>query len=670
MAKISNEWEFQGQAVTWINAYLLAHSIELDKATQESPHPSSKRSDITVWRDHAAQVAVLSAELKVPTTGIGQAEFNQDAIEKARSKKSPFVAVWNMRSLRLYRTPPYPRVAFLPDDLLLEFEPDPDITSAEDWIKPAIQARLKARCDRLMVVLNDVLTKGTAEGTVVEATLFVDYLREGVRRLRLQIEADVIGSLGKSRALRSKVEKWSKEQGLKYLVADLNAAIAGQIAYRIVGQALFYLAYRRHEPTLPELDVDDGKPLPPQLRSLWDAIRVYDFEALYAPSVLEEIELDPQTESSLVGLLQDLAQYDWDSIRDDVLGSVFEHLIPPEERIALGQYYTRPELADLIAALAVDGDSDKVLDPALGTGTFLLRIHDRCERAGNLSSADILDDLWGVDISAFAAELAVINLCRKNLANPVNFPKVAVRDFFDLSATDTLSFPPAKQALGQPARVDVPLPRFDVVIGNPPYVRSQQLDDLDVAYKRKLTKAATSAGLKDAAKLDLFAYFIAHARQFLKPGGRLAFVTSAAWLTSNYGQALKRYILQDFQPVLLLFSRAEPFFPNVEVDTVVIILEAVARNSGHTLEAFRFVSLTKPLQSLLPQTNTPDYWTRVDAFAAELENAPEGKHANYEVTLMDADVEMQALRDRPKELRNWARPFRSTPVYRRIFEGA
>lgn len=451
--------------------------------------------------------------------------------------------------------------------------------------------------------------------------------------------------------------------------SDLNAAIAGQIAYRLVGQTLFYLAYQRHEPTLPDLALRPGA-LQAQLRTYWDAIRAFDFEALFAPSVLEDIVFSKGSEASLEALITDLGTYDWDSVRDDVLGAIFEQLIPPEERIALGQYYTRPELADLISELAVNADSDLILDPAVGTGTFLLRVHDRTKRLGRQQPQEILDHLWGFDVSAFAAELATINLCRQNLATPVNFPRVTVRDFFDLTTTETLSFPPAKRAQGQAEKVDVPLPRFDVVVGNPPYVRSQQLDDLDADYKDKLARIATRAGLEEASKLDLFAYFICHSRQFLKPGGRLAFVTSAAWLTSTYGQALKRYILANFQPVLFLFSRAEPFFPQVEVDTTVLVLEARVRDNAEPLEPFRFVSLTKNLRELLPPSDTRDYWTRLGALAAELEDAEQGSHDAYEVTIVDGESERVALRDHPKELRNWARPFRATPVYRRLFEEA
>ena len=279
---------------------------------------------------------------------------------------------------------------------------------------------------------------------------------------------------------------------------------------------------------------------------------------------------------------------------------------------------------------------------------------------------EILDQLWGLDISAFAAELAVINLCRQDLDSQSNFPRIAVRDFFDLKTTDSLSFPPAQNLRGSPARVDIALPSFDVVVGNPPYVRSQQLDDLDVTYKRKLERVAVGAGLSAAAKFDAFAFFILHARRFVKPGGRLGFVTSAAWLTSEYGNVLKTFILHEFQPLLLLFSTAEPFFPVVAIDTVVIVLEALPPRTSPD-RPIRFVTLQRPLGELLPDEGDERYWTSLSGLLADLESSPPGQHEGFMVSELEASAERLALAQEPKVNRNWARPFRQTPIYLELF---
>jgi hypothetical protein len=63
--KDSNEMEFQGQVVHWLNHYIQKHpSLGLEGATQEKPHKGGKRNDLIIWRDRAALVAFLTIELK------------------------------------------------------------------------------------------------------------------------------------------------------------------------------------------------------------------------------------------------------------------------------------------------------------------------------------------------------------------------------------------------------------------------------------------------------------------------------------------------------------------------------------------------------------------------------------------------------------------------------
>ena len=51
-----------------------------------------------------------------------------------------------------------------------------------------------------------------------------------------------------------------------------------------------------------------------------------------------------------------------------------------------------------------------------------------------------------------------------------------------------------------------PTPTWDCLIGNPPYVRSQQQDDRDPTIRRRLFAAAARAGVDAHAKTDLFAF--------------------------------------------------------------------------------------------------------------------------------------------------------------------
>jgi type I restriction-modification system DNA methylase subunit len=75
---------------------------------------------------------------------------------------------------------------------------------------------------------------------------------------------------------------------------------------------------------------------------------------------------------------------------------------------------------------------------------------------------------------------------------------------------------------------------FDVVIGNPPYVRQERLYADKPFYLDHYEIYHGTA--------DLFVYFFAQGLHLLRPGGRLAYISSNSWLRANYATALRRYL--------------------------------------------------------------------------------------------------------------------------------
>jgi len=61
----------------------------------------------------------------------------------------------------------------------------------------------------------------------------------------------------------------------------------------------------------------------------------------------------------------------------DIVGYVYEDLIPAEERHALGEFYTPKPIAELIVRWCVRTPDDVVLDPGCGSGTFLVEAYKR-----------------------------------------------------------------------------------------------------------------------------------------------------------------------------------------------------------------------------------------------------------------------------------------------------
>ena len=156
----------------------------------------------------------------------------------------------------------------------------------------------------------------------------------------------------------------------------MPGAIAGQYCYRIVGQILFYFALRRKQPSLKALELSVDVPFREAVKPRWAQVRRFDYEALFKPHELDEmVPLTAHAEELLRGLVSDFSRYDWNTLKDDVLGSIFEQLIPQQEQLLLGQFYTPAPVTDLLIVLALDGDSPSVLDPGCGSGTFLLRAY-------------------------------------------------------------------------------------------------------------------------------------------------------------------------------------------------------------------------------------------------------------------------------------------------------
>lgn len=76
---------------------------------------------------------------------------------------------------------------------------------------------------------------------------------------------------------------------------------------------------------------------------------------------------------------------------------------------------------------------------------------------------------------------------------------------------------------------------FDIVIGNPPYVRQEAIKDDKPALKPHYPHSYSGTA-------DLYVYFYERSFQLLKPGGCLSFITSNKWFRARYGQDLRQYM--------------------------------------------------------------------------------------------------------------------------------
>lgn len=144
---------------------------------------------------------------------------------------------------------------------------------------------------------------------------------------------------------------------------------------------------------------------------------------------------------------------------------------------------------------------------------------------------------------------------------------------------------------------------FDVVIGNPPYVRQEAIKDDKPRLKPHY---ATYNGTA-----DLYVYFYERAFQLLNPGGCLSFITSNKWFRAKYGADLRGYMSTRTELQQIIDFGDEAVFDALAYPTIVIATKRAKAVSGN--------DETNEVQVLNWDSQNPDY--RVsdfpDVFAAE-----------------------------------------------------
>jgi len=589
-------------------------------------------------------------------------------VRRAQAHKAPYFITWTLRDAVLWRTPkpgtPAERSHL---EKIRDYEENYEIGQDADKqvFDEPLRLRTIAVARKLLADLQRLFKDQALELVRIEATYFVQRLIDSVHELLPMVTDSLHMRFGMDLELRARFSQWATAQSIAGSPTDRDFAlsIARQIIYRLLGKMLFYQSLRRAARHLPPLDlagVDPSQVLPTLRRAFAEALKV-DYHAVFAEELPDTVSWPGEAAKRLVGLIHDFNTRDFSSLPQDVVGAVFERLIPPEDRHLLGQYFTSEPLCDLGIGFCVLSPRALVADVTCGTGTFLIRAYDRKRWLGNHDHATLLSQLWGIDIAPFPAELAVVNLFRQSLTAAGNFPRIACRDFFTIRPGDTLPFPPLKMDLAHPEQIQEQIPLFDAIVGNFPYKSADQIEQKDGSYldflrrtliedwfeayprlfyypnkrEQEAFERAIAAGkhkgcdrdrvqLRISTYADLYVYIFFHAARFLKPGGRMGIITSNAWLDVNYGYELQRFFCDHFKIVAILESRCEPWFTEASVNTVYTIIERCEDQTVRDQHLVKFVKVKKRLAELVPgdpQIEAVERWKRLRRLTEWIEAA-------------------------------------------------
>ncbi|MBM4056326.1 MAG: hypothetical protein FJ264_16975 [Planctomycetes bacterium] len=314
---------------------------------------------------------------------------------------------------------------------------------------------------------------------------------------------------------------------------------------------------------------------------------------LFAPHASEDWNIDNKPfETVINGLYEtdDGYRYDFSAISSDVLGGIYEqylgHILRQAKKRASvkkehkkrkehGIYYTpafivkyivKNTLGRILEEIPLNKAMNlKILDPACGSGSFLVEALDVMDsyletqrkqksKVGQMEfdffrKVEILSrNIYGVDLDPQAVEICQLNLLLRTLKRKAILPNLiknikcgnSLISGKPLELIKYFDKPEDKRCINWDEEFSDIMKNggFDVIIGNPPYVRIQTLPQDEVTYFSNKFESAKGS-------YDIYLLFIEQAYRLLRNGGVAGFILPNKFMVSNYGEKLRELLSRE-----------------------------------------------------------------------------------------------------------------------------
>ena len=137
--------------------------------------------------------------------------------------------------------------------------------------------------------------------------------------------------------------------------------------------------------------------------------------------------------------------------------------------------------------------------------------------------------------------------------------------------------------------------KFDIVIGNPPYVRQEKIKKEKPLLQKQGYEVFTSTA-------DLYVYFYEKGYKILKQGGILAYITSNKWMRAKYGEKLRRFLKENTTILKLIDFSGYRVFEQT-VDTCILLFKKEKPPKGHSFKFLEVKSNVESLENYLKTAN-------------------------------------------------------------------
>lgn len=631
-----NERDWAGQLISWLKEAINKGQTSFEDATNDiSVKLSSGRTkfpDILLFSNKTTGIIFNGWELKFPDTSVDDIVMLENALEKAQRIQSDSFVTWNGAEAIIWKIDTeYYSVDTLSQ--LKHYPQVPTIQAREDLADPMKYAFHESLLhDRALQILHD-LDMLRRDGTIKEAinisTNIIQAVRDAQTIVVPQFAKAIAESANTNSDFRAQFNRWKiyesatlsilSSSSRKNEIVDEKTVLAKFTFYNIIGKTLFYLTLSENLPKeLEQLSIESPFNLRNQLFSYFEKAKKIDYQAVFLPYFTDSIPFSETVNTAFFQLISVLTEFDFKILPAEVIGTILENLVPKDEKIKFGQYFTPETLANIVAFPAVQTSSSVLFDPTSGTGTFLNSFYNILRYFGVSNHQKLLNQIWGNDISHFPAILSVINLYKQDVTQIENFPRVIRDDFFNLNVGKEVNFP---DPLNHTRKIYIPIPMFDGIASNFPFIQQEDIpnEKLTSFFKSKFEREQSvfvrEGDFHINERADYFAYCVYNAFRFIKPNGIISAITSNAWLGKEYGNQFKDFLLNNFHIKYVVRSTAEHWFSDSQVSTIYFVI-AKCDSTAPT----KFVSLNFKLSDYFGGIPIQKQLAKIEAMYSEIDN--------------------------------------------------
>lgn len=264
----------------------------------------------------------------------------------------------------------------------------------------------------------------------------------------------------------------------------------------------------------------------------------------------EKIRIGPKSLAYIVSLLQ---PYSLLKISEDERAEIHQKLIAPTFKRARGLYYTPSQIAEFIIEMLDPKKTDKIIDPACGTGGFLIKFLQRIwdtidknqyltvDQKNKMKLSIAQSNIFGIDVNEKMVQIAKMNMIVFGNGHEGIYCADALADL--------------EEFLGQYG--------FDIVVTDPPL-------GLKIKNPKILERYNLAEGRKSQEATVLF---LERCIQLARSKGKIAIIVPDRILTNVSMNYVRKYLRENAEIQAIISLPTIPFAPYSSMRISVLLLE-------------------------------------------------------------------------------------------------